>query len=51
VALKNLNGSYSLEDRQNQLKISVLGPLKNPYQLLPLSAKSISMDTTFKEVF
>ncbi len=51
MALKNLKGSSSLEDRQNQLKISTLGPIKNPYRLLPLSAKSISMDTTFKEVF
>ena len=34
--------------RQNSLKISAPLPLIKIYQMIPLSAKSISLDSTFK---
>jgi hypothetical protein len=36
--------------RQNSLKIPAHLPLINIYQMIPLSAKSISLDSTFKVV-
>jgi hypothetical protein len=46
---ESLKGSHSLdlEDGKNHLQISAPCPLKTTYRLIPLSAKLISMDTTF----
>jgi hypothetical protein len=36
------------EDGENQLKMSAPLPLRETYRLIPLSAKSISLDSPFK---
>ncbi len=43
----NLKGPHMRGDGRNQLQIPAPLPLKNIYQIIPLSAQSISLDSPF----
>jgi hypothetical protein len=48
--MESLRGSQRIEDGQNLLKISAPLSLMKASQIIPLSARFISLDSTFKKI-